>query len=306
MNLNIAKTALLMAGLTALLAACGLLLDRFLGTGGLMMIAFTLIGVATNWISYFYSDTIVLKMYGAKEVTPAESPQLHQIVDRICARASLPKPKVCIIPIDVPNAFATGRNPKNAAVACTHGILRALTWEELEGVIAHELGHIRNRDTLIATVAASIAGLIGSLAHVAQFGMLFGGHSNSEEGNGNPFALLLMILLAPIMAMIIQMAISRTREFAADRAAAQLTGNPDALARALQRLESYARTYPLGREAEATQHLFIINPLTGKDMMHWFSTHPSTEDRIKALEKIKQQMYNGGIPTGSSSHRVAA
>jgi heat shock protein HtpX len=298
MNLNVAKTALLMAGLTALLAGCGLLLDRFLGTGGLMMIVFTLIGVVTNWISYFYSDTIVLKMYGAKEVSPTESPQLHQIVDRICARAGLPKPKVCIIPIDVPNAFATGRNPKHAAVACTQGILRALTWEELEGVIAHELGHVRNRDTLIATIAASIAGLIGSLAHVAQFGMIFGGHSDNDEGNSNPFALLLMIILAPIMAMIIQMAISRTREFAADRAAAQLTGNPDALASALQRLESYATTYPMGREVEATQHLFIVNPLTGKSMMHLFSTHPPTEERVKALQKIKQQMQHRNMTKG--------
>lgn len=285
--MNAAKTALLLAGLTALLAGMGMVLDRALGTGGLMFAIFLLFGIVTNWVSYFYSDKIVLKLYKARVVSPEEAPQLHRMVDDLCARTGLPKPKVCIIPTDTPNAFATGRNPKNAAVACTDGILRLLSYEELEGVVAHELGHIKNRDTLVSTVAASISGAIGALAHAGQFGMIFGGRD--REGGANPFVLLLMIILAPIIAMLVQMAISRTREFSADRAAAQMTGNPDALASALRRLESYARRAPMPA-VEGTQHMFIINPLKGSDVASWFSTHPPTEKRVAALSRIRQEM----------------
>lgn len=297
--MNAAKTALLLAGLTALLAGLGMILDRALGTGGIMFILFAGIGIVMNWVSYFYSDKIVLKMYNAREVSPAEAPELHQIVDRLCARTQLPKPRVCIIPMDVPNAFATGRNPKHGVVACTQGIMRILSWEELEGVIAHELGHIRNRDTLVSTVAASIAGAIGVIANFLQWGAIFGG-GNRDENGGNPLVLLLMAILAPIAAMIVQMAISRTREFGADRAAAEMTGNPDALASALRRLESYAKNYPIqAPQAQGTQHMFIINPFKGSGMSELFSTHPPTEKRVAALAALRGKVARpvaGGPP----------
>lgn len=203
--MGVAKTAFLLTSLTALLGLIGLGLDQFMGTGGIMTILFLGIGIVTNWVSYFYSDKIVLKMYKAREVSPAEAPQLHDMVDRIAARMNLPKPKVCIVPTDVPNAFATGRNPEHGVVAMTEGIMRALSADELEGVVAHELAHIRNRDTLISTVAASIAGAIGMLANIGQFGLIFGG--NRDQNGGNPLVMLLMIIVAPMIAMMMQMAL---------------------------------------------------------------------------------------------------
>jgi len=290
--MNAMKTALLLASLTALLGLMGMGLDRFLGTGGLMTVLFLGVGIVMNWVSYFYSDKIVLKMYKAREVSPAEAPQLHQMVDTLCAWAKLPKPKVCIVPTDVPNAFATGRNPEHGVVAVTEGILRALSYEELEGVVAHELGHIKHRDTLVSTVAASIAGAIGMLANIGQFGLFFGG-GNREEG-GNPFVLLIMAMLAPIIAMMVQMAISRTREYGADRGAVEMTGNPDAMARALQRIEGFAKNYQMPA-TQGTQHMFIINPLSG-GLGGLFSTHPPTEKRVAAIMALKQQGVGRNMP----------
>ena len=225
-------------------------------------------------------------MYRAREVTPAEAPQLHQMVDTLCARMKLPKPRVCIVPTEVPNAFATGRNPEHGVVAVTDGILRALNYEELEGVVAHELGHIRNRDTLVSTVAASIAGAISMMANMGQWGMMFGG--GNRENGGNPIVAIVMLLLAPIVAMLVQMAISRTREYGADRAAVEATGNADAMANALRRIESFATNYKMPT-AEGTQHMFIINPLAGGGLHALFSTHPPTAKRIEAIMKLKNQ-----------------
>lgn len=285
--MNGLKTTFLLASMTSLLGLLGLALDKFMGTGGLLMVLFLGFGIVMNWVSYFYSDKIVLKMYKAREVTPAEAPDLHQMVDTLCGRMGLPKPKVCIVPTEVPNAFATGRNPEKGVVACTEGIMRALSYEELEGVVAHELGHIRNRDTLVSTVAASIAGAISMLANMGQFGMLFGG-GRDREGGGNPIFALLLLFLAPFVAMLVQMAISRTREFGADRAAVEATGNPDAMANALRRIESYAKNYQMPT-AEGTQHMFIINPLSGGGLHALFSTHPPTAKRIEAIMKLKQR-----------------
>lgn len=302
--MNRMKTTLLLASMTALLAFLGWLLDRILGTGGLMMAAFFGLGIIMNWVSYFYSDKLILKMYHAREVSPAEAPELHRMIDRLVARIGIPKPKVCIIPTDMPNAFATGRNPEHAAVAATEGILRILTPEELEGVMAHELGHVKNRDTLVQTVAATIAGAIGMLASSARWGMMFGmgggGRDDREGGGSNPlFAILLMIFsfLAPILALLAQMAISRTREFGADRAAAEMTSRPESLASALMRLESYAMRRPT-EVPTGTQHLFIVNPFAGHKAMHLFSTHPPTEARVAALREIQTELLTGRRTAG--------
>lgn len=284
--MGVAKTAFLLMSLTALLGLIGMGLDQFMGTGGIMTVLFLGIGIVTNWVSYFYSDKIVLKMYKAREVSPTEAPQLHAMVDRIAARMNLPKPKVCIVPTDVPNAFATGRNPEHGVVAMTEGIMRALNPDELEGVVAHELAHIRNRDTLISTVAASIAGAIGMLANIGQFGLIFGG--NRDQNGGNPLVMLLMIIVAPMIAMMMQMAISRTREYGADRAAVEATGNPEAMANALRRIESFARNYEMPT-AQGTQHMFIINPLTGGGISQLFSTHPPTDKRIAAIMALRKR-----------------
>ncbi len=288
--MGVLKTTFLLAGLTGLLGVFGMVLDRMMGTGGLLTVLFLGVGIVMNWISYFHSDKIVLKMYKAREVSASEEPRLHEMVERLCGLMKLPKPKICIVPTEVPNAFATGRNPEHGVVAVTQGIMRALSADELEGVIAHELGHIRNRDTLISTVAASIAGAVAMLANVGQFGMFFGG--GNREG-GNPIVLLMMAILAPMLAMVLQMAISRTREYGADRAAVEATGNPDAMANALRRIESFAHSQQLPT-AQGTQHMFIINPLTGRGMSQLFSTHPPTEKRIAAIMGLKAQGTTGG------------
>jgi heat shock protein HtpX len=285
-----------MLGMTALLTAFGWVLDRFLGTHGVMMYGLFAVSLVMNWVSYFFSDKIALKAYHAQPVSPEEAPELHEIVEELSRRAGIPKPRVYIIPADTPNAFATGRNPKNAAVAATAGLLQILDREEVEGVMAHELGHVMNRDTLVQTVAATLAGAIGMAAHSAQWGMMTGGRSDREEGDGPLGALLMlvMIILAPLVATLVQMAISRTREFGADHAAGTLTGNPRSLATALQKLEAMAHGGALPSVATpGTAHMFIVNPLSGSGLQKLFSTHPPAEERIAKLLDMEQQMMSG-------------
>ncbi|NOX20297.1 MAG: zinc metalloprotease HtpX [Nitrospirae bacterium] len=238
-----------------------------------------------NLGTYWFSDRIVLAMYRAREVTEAEAPGLYSMVRQLSQKAGLPMPRVYIIDADQPNAFATGRNPKHAAVAVTTGIMRILTEEELAGVIAHELAHIKHRDILISTIAATIAGAISYLANMAQWALLFGGFSRDDEEGGNPIAAFIIMIIAPIAAVIVQMAISRSREFAADAGGARIAGNPRWLASALRKLEMAAKAVPLNANP-ATSHLFIVNPLSGRSLMKLFSTHPPIEERIARLEAM--------------------
>jgi heat shock protein HtpX len=265
------KTALLLGLLSGILLIIGEMLG---GANGLVLFFF--IAVAMNFISYWFSDKIVLRMYRAKEVG-SEHP-LHRIVARLAERAALPMPKVYVIPDSSPNAFATGRNPSHASVAATEGIMQALSESELEGVMAHELAHVKNRDILISTIAATIAAAITMLARSLMF---FGG-SRDDDGRSNPLALLAMLILAPLAALLIQMWISRTREFSADAGGAQITGNPHGLASALRKIDAIARRVPMDANP-ATAHMFIIKPFSGGGLMSLFSTHPSTEDRVAAL-----------------------
>ena len=273
--MNTLRTTALMAVMFVLFALIGQALG---GTGG-MMLAFIL-AVGMNGVSYWFSSSIVLRMYGAEEVTRAEAPELYDMVDRLRQRANLPMPKVCIIPSEQPNAFATGRNPENGVVAVTEGIMQALDREELEGVIAHELAHIQNRDMLTSTVAATLAAAITLLA---RFGIFF----DREQGFVTS---LLMMILAPLAAMLIQMAISRSREYAADRDGAEIAGNPMGLASALRRMEQAAQHRPMRSANEATSHMFIVNPFSGglSGMRKLFSTHPPTEERIARLEDMSR------------------
>src|SRR3954468_7651708 len=270
------KTALLLGILSALLLGLGEMLG---GAGGLMT-AFVF-AAAMNMGSYWFSDKIVLRMYRAAEVGPDH--QLYQIVERLTARASLPMPKVYVIPDASPNAFATGRNPAHAAVAATEGILRVLSESELEGVIAHELAHVQHRDILISSVAATIAAAIMMVARMAHFAAMFGGYGGRDDRNGtNPIALLATMIFAPFAAMLIQMAISRSREFAADAGGAALAGNPYGLAEALRKIDAISKRVPLDANP-ATAHMFIIKPFAGAGLMSLFSSHPPTEARIAAL-----------------------
>ncbi len=278
---NRIKTVLLLAGMTVFLIVIG----RLLGGRTGMYLAFIL-AVGMNFFSYWFSDKIVLKMYGAQEVTPADAPQLHQIVDELAREANIPKPKVYIIPDDSPNAFATGRNPEHAAVAATEGIMRLLTPAELKGVLAHEIGHVRNRDILISTIAATMAGAIMILADMARFGAIFGmGSRDNEEGPGI-IGVLVMSIIAPIAAMLIQMAISRSREYLADETGAHLAHNPESLARALEKLSLGVQRAPMDA-SPATAHMFIVNPLTGSSLMNLFSTHPPIEERVARLRAMR-------------------
>jgi heat shock protein HtpX len=278
---NKIKTVLLLAGLTAFL----ILMGRVLGGRNGMYIAFVL-ALAMNFFSYWFSDKLVLKMYGAQEVSPAEAPQLHQIVEELAREAGIPKPKVYIIPDDSPNAFATGRNPEHAAVAATQGIMRLLTPTELKGVLAHEIGHVRNRDILISTIAATMAGAIMILADMARWGAMFGfGGRDDEEGPGI-VGLLVMSILAPIAAMLIQLAISRSREYLADETGAHLAHNPESLARALEKLQIGVQRVPMDA-SPSTAHMFIVNPLSGSTLMNLFSTHPPLEERIARLRAMR-------------------
>ena len=279
---NVFKTGLLLAVLTAMLVLAG---GAIGGQRG-MMIAF-FFALAMNFFSSWFSDKIVLKMYGAQPVEEAQAPQLYGLVRRLAQRAGIPVPKVYIIPSDAPNAFATGRNPQHSAVAVTEGIMRILDDEELEGVLAHELSHVANRDVLISTIAATLAGAITYLAHMAQWAAIFGGRSHEdEEGGGNPLVMMLFAILAPLAAMLVQFAVSRAREFQAAASGARLAGRPWPLAKALEKLEVAAHMRPMPANP-ATAHLFIVNPLTGQSLMRLFSTHPSTEERIARLRSMR-------------------
>ena len=279
--MNTLKTASLMVGLTLVLVWAG---AAFGGQSG-MTIAL-IFALAMNGFSYWFSDKIVLKMYKAQEVSESEAPELHSMVRRLSQRAELPMPKVYIMNQDQPNAFATGRNPSHAAVAVTTGIMRILEQEELEGVIGHELAHIKHRDILIGTVAATLAAAISYLAHMAQWAMIFGG-GDDDEG-GNPFVAIVMMIVAPIAAMLIQMAISRSREYTADSGGAEIAGNPRHLASALKKLHMASQKVPMKAEP-ATAHMFIVSPLSGKSMSKLFSTHPPMEERVARLESISNR-----------------
>jgi len=279
---NRLKTMALLATLTALFLWVGAALG---GQTGLVT-ALVFAG-AMNFASWWFSDKIVLRMHGAQEVSPEQAPELYHMVRDLATRANLPMPRVYIIPEEAPNAFATGRDPKHGAVAVTAGLLRYLKRDEIAGVIAHELAHIRNRDTLIMTVAAAIAGALSMLANMAMFSSMFGGRSHDEgEEGANPLAGLLGIVVAPILATLIQMAISRSREFLADEAAASISGQPLALANALRRIERWSHEAPMHTASPATAHLFIANPFSGGGMLRLFSTHPPTEARISRLEAM--------------------
>lgn len=278
---NMFKTVVLLGALTGLLVVFG---DYFGGTQG-MVIAF-LFALIMNFGSYWYSDKIVLRMYRAREVTEAEAPELVRMVRSLSQRAQLPMPRVYIVPVATPNAFATGRNPQHAAVAVTEGILRIMDYDQLEGVVAHELGHVKNRDTLISAVAATLAGVVMMLAYMARWAAIFGGMGGRDDDRGGGIlGLLAMSILGPLAAAVIQMAISRTREFQADASAARLTKKPNALASALERLQSAAERTPLNANP-ATSHLFIVNPLSGRSLLRLFSTHPPVEERVKRLRAL--------------------
>jgi len=276
MMFNMLKTAMLMAAITALFMALGSVIG---GQQGMMLALFVALGM--NFFSYWYSDQLVLKMYGAQEVDETSAPQFYRMVRELAQRAELPMPRVYVIEEDAPNAFATGRNPANAAVAATTGIMRVLTERELRGVMAHELAHVKHRDILISTISATMAGAISMLAN---FALLFGGRG--EDGRAmNPVASIALLLLAPMAAGLIQMAISRAREFEADRGGAEISGDPQALASALDKIQRYARGIPMAaaeRHPETAQ-MMIMNPLSGAGLRGLFSTHPATEERIARL-----------------------
>jgi len=283
--MNLVRTAMLLAVMTALFMGVGLLIG---GRGG-MMIAF-LVAVAMNFFSYWNSDRMVLSMYGAKEVDERSAPEYYGIVRDLAQRAGLPMPRVFVINSDQPNAFATGRNPENAAVAASTGLLDALSYEEVAGVMAHELAHVQNRDTLTMTLTATLAGAISMLAN---FAMFFGGGHSRENNNPLGFiGVLIAMIVAPFAAMLVQMAISRTREYSADRRGAEISGNPLALASALRKIATAAGRIPneAAEHNPATAHMFIINPLSGERMDNLFSTHPDTENRIAALQEMARGM----------------
>jgi heat shock protein HtpX len=278
--MNALRTTFLMALLTVLLVLAG---GAIGGKSG-MTFALVMAGVM-NFVSYWFSDKIVLAMYGAKEVTEAEYPEFFGLVRQLAVQAGIPMPRVYIIPSETPNAFATGRNPEHAAVAATAGIMRILTRDELLGVMAHELSHVKHRDILISSIAATFAGAITYLAHMAQWAAIFGGGRDRDEEGGGVFGMLIMAIVAPLAAMLIQMAISRAREYEADKGGAEMSGNPLHLANALKKLEMANHQIPMQAEA-ATAHMFIVNPLTGGGLMSLFSTHPPIEERVRRLEEM--------------------
>lgn len=279
--MNTLKITFFLTCLTLLMVAMG---NAIGGQGG-MVIALLLAG-GMNFFSYWYSDKIVLKMYKAKEVSENESPAFYRMVKALSERAGMPMPKVYIIPSESPNAFATGRNPQNAAVAATEGIMRILSAEELEGVMAHELAHVQNRDTLISTIAATFAGAIAMLGNMLQWSAIFGGSRNEEEGGGSMLGGLAMAFIAPMAAMLIQMAVSRSREYLADASGAKICGNPLALAGALNKLQLASQQVPMAEATPATSHMFIVNPLKGASLAKLFSTHPPMEERIARLQAM--------------------
>ena len=280
---NVFKTGILLAVLTAMLVLIG---GAIGGQQG-MVIAFV-IALAMNFLSYWFSDKMVLAAYGAQPIDEAAAPRLYAIVRRLVTRAGIPMPRVYLVPSETPNAFATGRNPQHAVVAVTEGIMRILDEEELEGVLAHELSHVKNRDVLISTIAATLAGAITYLAHMAQWAAMFGGRSrDDEDGGSNPIAMILLAILAPIAALLVQMAVSRSREFQADATGAQVAGRSWGLAKALEKLQMANEAAPMAQATPATAHLFIVNPLSGQTLMRLFSTHPPLEERIARLRAMR-------------------
>jgi heat shock protein HtpX len=285
---NYLKTAMLMAFLIAVLAIGG---QVWGGTGG--MLVFGSIGLAFNFLSYWFSDRIALLAHRAQPVTREQLPQVHELVERLTRKAGLPMPRIYVIPSPTPNAFATGRNPSHAAVAVTEGILRILNARQLEGVLAHELSHVKNRDILISTIAAAVAGLIASLGHLIQWGALlggFGGRGSDDDRGGNIFGALAWAILAPIIAMIIQLAVSRSREYGADASGAELVGDPEPLAEALLALEQANEVIPYQFGGPATAHLFVVNPFAGgaQRFLNLFSTHPPIEERVRRLREMRR------------------
>ncbi len=271
--------------LLALLSGIIIVLGGALGGKGGIIIAFAL-ALFMNIGSYWYSDKIVLRMYGAQEVGPHDAPMLHQIVDELAHKAGIPKPRICVIPEQAPNAFATGRDPEHGVVAVTQGIMQLLSTEELKGVLAHEIGHITNRDILIQSIAGVMATVIVSIANFMQFAAIFGFASGDDEEGSNPFAALLLAFVAPIAASLIQFAISRSREYLADDTGARLAGNPLYLASALEKLNSYSQRVPMQHGSQATAHMFIVNPFSGANMAKLFSTHPPIEERVSRLRQM--------------------
>ena len=278
--MNNIKTLLLLVTLTLVLVWAGGALGGKQGMTIALIFAFGM-----NFFAYWFSDKIVLRMYSAKEVTESEAPELFGIVRRLAQRAEIPMPKVYMIDEEQPNAFATGRNPQHAAVAVTRGIMRLLSSEELSGVIGHELAHVKHRDILISTLAAAIAGAISYLAQMAQWAMIFGGHRGDDDDGGSPIAAIVMMIVGPIAAMIIQMAISRSREYVADEGGARIAGNPRYLSSALRKLQTASQQIPMDANP-STSHMFIVNPLSGGGILKLFSTHPPIEERISRLESM--------------------
>ena len=280
--MNTIKTVGLMTFLMVLFVAIGGALG---GRSGMIMAI--LFATIMNVGMYWFSDKLVLRMYKAQPVTESQAPELHAIVRILVQKAGMPMPRVYLIPDETPNAFATGRNPEHAVVAVTQGIMRILSREELSGVIAHELAHIKHRDMLTGTIVATIAGAISMLAQMAQWAMIFGGgRRDSDDEGGNPIVAIVMMIVAPIAAMLVQMAISRTREFEADKGGAQIAGHPSGLANALLKLEKGSQIIPMHDAKPATAHMFIVNPLTGGGLMKLFSTHPPIEERVKRLNEL--------------------
>ncbi|HTY39158.1 MAG TPA: zinc metalloprotease HtpX [Bacteroidota bacterium] len=277
-------------GLMVLMMALMMLVGQWLGQEQGLVLAFAF-SLLMNFGMYWFSDKIVLMTYGAREVSEQEAPRLYAVVRKLSTQAELPMPKVYIIPGDSPNAFATGRNPEHAAVAATEGILHLLSEDELEGVIGHELAHVKHRDILTGTIVAAMAGAIVFMSRMAMFASIFGGGSSRDRENSNPLGEILLLILAPIAAMLIQFAISRSREFAADEGGAKICGRPLSLANALKKLERGAEQIPMENAGTATAHMFIVNPLRGGGIANLFSTHPPTEERIARLE----EMAMGGI-----------
>jgi len=288
---NQIKTTFLLAVMTVFIMLIGQLLG---GRQGLIIALVFAAGM--NFISYWYSDKIVLRMYKAREVTPGQAPELYSIVEELARKADLPIPKVYIIPQESPNAFATGRNPEHAVVAVTQGLLNIMNRDELAGVLGHELGHVKNRDILIGSIAATMAGAIMMLASIARWSAIFGGGGDDDEGLGG-FGLIIMSILAPIAAMLIQTAISRSREYLADSSGARFSGNTEGLARALEKLGTYSARVPANVNP-STAHMFIVNPLSGQKMMSLFSTHPPLEDRIARLRGIQTPNKPSGHSRG--------
>lgn len=285
--MNTFKTMLLMALMTGLMVAIGGAIGN--STGALIMLS---IAIGMNFFSYWFSDSIVLKSYNAREVTEADAPQLYNIVAKLAKNANLPMPRVYVIDSDVPNAFATGRSPSHAAVAVTTGIMKALDYNEISGVLGHELAHVKHRDILIGTIAASMAGVISMVANIVQWGAIFG--TRSDDDNGGIIGFLATVIIAPIAASLIQLAVSRSREYDADKTGGEICGNPMYLASALEKIEYYAKnTAPMPQAGTATAHMFIINPLENskKALKNLFSTHPPTDDRIAHLREQARQIH---------------